>query len=214
MAKFNQSHSSLPDTSCNLTLQKDVCAVSSSSYILRPDYEGRFTPFLTQNVRPPSLTEQLFKPAETQRDVFTSFVSPHPKAVKSAMQGNTGMSAKLSVSSVSAMPVQIDNRKLDATTVLKPETQRPSLPSIPKPHLGTKLFRPTPMQTQTTQKPKYIRTHGAQNTFQIQSNHPSHPKKRLPDVPSPPTKPSRPPNVDIHQFRRNRNNLIHGEKLY
>lgn len=180
MAKFNQSHSSLPDASYNLSLQKDVCAVSSSvkakitalevikfgtvkttssSHTHKPDYERRFTPTLTQNVRPSSHRVQSSKPAETQRDIFRSSVSPHPKNVvmKSAMQGNTGISSKTNVSSASAMPVWINYSKPDATIILKPETQKLNVPSLPKPHQGTKLSRPTPPQTQTAQKPKYLK---------------------------------------------------------
>lgn len=237
MARSNQCPSSLPDASYNLPLQKDVCAVSSvkskitalevikfcpvkttiGSHTHKPDYERNFRPTLTQNVRPSSLTVQLFKPDETQRDNFRSSVSPHPKNVvmKSDMQENTGISSKTSVSSASVMPVCINYSKPDATIILKPETQKPSLPPLFKPHQGSKLSRPTPPQTQTAQIPEYISI--TQNKLQIESNHRSRPKKRLPDVftlQSAPTKPSRPPNVDIQQFRRNRKYLNHGEKLF
>lgn len=239
MAKLNRSHSSLPDASYKLALQKDVCAVSSvkakiaalegvqtdtvkttsSSHTPKPDFERRFMTTHTQNVRSSSLRVHLFKPAETQQDTdfFGSSVSPHPKDVvmKSAMKGNTNISNKTSVSSASAMPLWNIQSKQEATTTLKPETQKPSLPSFPKPHQGTRLSTPPP-PLPTAQKPKYIRTCETQNTLQNKSTDPSHPKKRPPDVltlQSPPTKPNRTPSVDIHRFRRNRNTSNNGKKV-
>lgn len=240
MAQFNTSCSSVPDTSSELAHQQKLCAVSvwariaalegnlpgaantTSTCPPERDFEKRFTPTLTQNVRPSSPRAQSCKPAETQRDTDSSgsSVPSHPRnvAMTSAVKANTNVSNKTSVSLASAKPAWINYSRRESTTILKTETQESSVPSFPKVHQSTKLSlaqqnRAKPLKLPERQN--YIRTCGAQNKVQRESTDPSVPKKSLPDVlalGNPPPKPNRPPSVDIHRFRRNRKSLSDGEK--
>lgn len=250
------SGNSAPDTSKLLFRQK-VNAVSSvqeriaafegnqqgaanttiSCHNPKPDYEKRFTATLTLNMKPSSLTVHSFKPDETQRDADPS-VPPRLRKVliTSAVNAYTAVPGETNASLASAEPAWMNDRRLESTTILRPESQKPNAPSFPKVHQSTKLswtqqnrvtkeqsltddddgaensIRTKPPNHQETQKPDYFRTYGTQNKLWRDSTNPTVPKRSLQDVlalGNPPPKPNRPPSVDIHRFKRN-----YGEKLF
>lgn len=249
MAQFNTTQVA-SDASYKPALQQKVCAASSiqariaafesaanttsRSHTPKPDCERRFTSTLTLN------TMQSFKPAETQRDTYSSgsSVPPYPRnvVIVSGLKANTAASRKNP-----AKPPWINDSRRVAITILRPETQKPNVPSFPRVHQSTKLSgaqqnsvakeprwtdsddgvenitRAKPPKLPEMQKPNYMRIHVIQSKLQRENAGPSVPLRSLPDVfalGNPPPKPNRPPSVDIHRFRRNRTSLNDGEKQF